>query len=363
MPSYRVLRVLRITIPVLILLSLAACGTLDVHLEMPGETRGTEGVTLEAVITADQGAEATITALAMERVHLAAQLTRQAASTVLTAPSLTPTCTLEPTVAPIDTPQPTSTPTSTPRPTSRPTRTPSRPLQILSFTARPDPIEREGTVTLAWNAPGATSVGITRLSPEGGIFVKTEGFDLPASGSIALQVPEEYTESVEYYLGARDANGALHKAYVIVGIICRYDEYMAHRCPLSQDIIWAAYEPFERGHMVWRSDTQEIYVLYADGSYETYEDTWREGDPVDVPGSPPPGLHEPVRGFGNLYAHQPRVREVLGWATAPEAGYDMEVETIRGGSGRYPAISTYFTLPDNRVVNLYPFTTTWEIVR
>jgi hypothetical protein len=239
---------------------------------------------------------------------------------------------------------------------------PNGPLQSLSFTASPDPVERGGTVTLTWNAPRTTSVGITRLSAEGDIFLETEALDLPASGSIALQVPEEYTESVKYYLGARDANGVLHKAYVTIGIICRYDEYIAPRCPLTQDAIWAAYEPFERGHMVWRSDTREIYVLYADGSYETFEDTWHEGDPVDIPGTPPPGLHAPVRGFGNLYAHRSRVREGLGWATAPEAGYTMGVETIRGGSGRYPATSVYFTLPDGHVVNLYPFTSTWEII-
>ena len=236
------------------------------------------------------------------------------------------------------------------------------PGEIRSFTANPDPVERGGTVTLTWNAPPTTSAGIIRLSPEGDIFLPTEAPYLPASGSITLQVPEEYTERVKYCLGARDANGTLHKAYVTIGIICRYDEYFAPRCPLTQDTIWAAYEPFERGHMVWRSDAREIYVLYADGRYETYEDTWHEGDPVDIPGAPPPGSQAPVRGFGYLYAHEPGVRQGLGWATDKEAGYTMVVETIRGGSGRYPGTSTYFTLPDNHVVNLYPFTSTWEIV-
>jgi hypothetical protein len=217
-------------------------------------------------------------------------------------------------------------------------------------------------VTLNWKARGVTSVGITRLSPEGDIFLETEALDLPASGSITLQVPDWYAERVRYYLGARDTSQVLHKAYVTVGIICPYEGYMAPRCPLTQDTIWAAYQPFERGFMIWRSDTREIYVLYASGSYETYEDTWHEGDPVDIPGTPPPGQHAPVRGFGNLYAHQASVREGLGWATAPEAGYSMNVETIQGGSGRYRATSVYFTFPDDQVVNLYPFTSTWEII-
>ena len=241
-----------------------------------------------------------------------------------------------------------------------PTPTPEEPPQVLSFTVSPDPVERGGMVTLSWNAPHATGIGITRLSPEGDIFLQTEALDLPASGSLTLQVPEEYTEAVKYYLGARDANGLLHKAYVTAGIICRYDEYIAPRCPLTQDHIWAAYEPFEHGHMIWRSDTREIYVLYDDGSYETFTDTWQEGDPVELSGNPPSGLYAPVRGFGNLYASQPQVRGRLGWATAPEAGYTLLIETTPGGSGRYPGISTYFTLPDSSVVNLYPFTSTWQ---
>jgi hypothetical protein len=252
------------------------------------------------------------------------------------------------------TPQPTNTPSPTPTPTHKPA------VRIRSFTASPDPIERSGTVTLTWDAPGAKAVGITRLSPTGDIFLEPEAINLPAQGSIQLQAPENYVESIKYYLGARDASGNLAKAYVTVGVICSYDEYIAPRCPLSQDHPWAAYEPFEYGHMVWREDTREIYVLYKDGDYETHQDTWQENDPVVIPGTPPPGLYAPVRGFGNLYASQPQVRARLGWATAEETGYTMWVETRPGGSGRYPGISTYFTLPDGSVLNLYPFTSTWQ---
>jgi hypothetical protein len=280
-------------------------------------------------------------------------------------PPLTTTVTAQPISRPSATttrrPQSTAAPTFTAQPTSRPSATPDQP-QLLSFTASPDPVEWKGTVTLTWNMSGMTGAGITRLSPRGDVFLETEALDLPASGSIAVKVPDEYTEAVKYYLGARDANGVLYQAYVTVGIICPYDEYMAHRCPLTQDTIWAAYEPFERGHMVWRSDTLQIHVLHADGSCETYEDSWHEGDPVEIPGSPSPGLYAPVRGFGNLYASRPDLRERLGWATAPEEGYTMRVETIPGGSGRYPATSVYFTLPNSDKVILYPFTSTWEII-
>jgi hypothetical protein len=153
--------------------------------------------------------------------------------------------------------------------------------------------------------------------------------------------------------------GCSTRAYVTVSIVCPYGEYLAPRCLLTQDRIWAAYEPFERGYMIWRSDTREIYVLFNGEGYETYEDTWREGNPVNIPGTPLPGLYVPVRGFGNLYTSQAHLRERLGWATASEVGYTMTVETIPGGSGRYRGTSSYFTLPDDRVINLYPFSSTW----
>jgi hypothetical protein len=215
-------------------------------------------------------------------------------------------------------------------------------------------------VTLAWDTSGVVDVSITRLSEDGDIFLETEALDLRAAGSLTVQVPEDYVESVKYYLGARSASGARYHAYVTVRILCPYDTYLAPRCPLTQTQIWAAYEPFEHGHMVWREDTREITVLYDDGSYESYADTWQEGDPVDIPGSPPPGRFAPVRGFGHLYAAQSHLRERLGWATATEVGYTMTVETLPGGSGLHRVSGIYFTLPDGRVISLYPFSSTWH---
>lgn len=286
-------------------------------------------------------------------------------STPVPAPELMATDTAEPTpppVAPTNTPRPRPTGTVIPTPThtAAPTDTPLTPVQTPSVIASPDPVERGGTVTVSWNAPGASSVGITRMSEEGDIFLETEALDLPAKGSITLQVPEDYIESVKYTLGARDAEGTLRHAYVTVGIICPYGAHIAPRCPLAQDSVWAAHQPFERGQMVWRSDTREIYVLFDNRTYEVYQDTWLEGDPINLPATPPPALFAPERGFGNLYANQPHLQESLGWATAAEVGYTMMVETIPGGSGRYRASSTFFALPDGRVISLYPFSSTWQ---
>lgn len=83
--------------------------------------------------------------------------------------------------------------------------------------------------------------------------------------------------------------------------------------------------------MIWRGDTRQIYVLRDDGSYQTFPDTFQEGDP-ERGGSPAPaGLQEPVRGFGQVWRENPAVREALGWAVAAEQGVEGTVrETPEG---------------------------------
>jgi hypothetical protein len=238
-------------------------------------------------------------------------------------------------------------------------------MTIASFTASPDPIERGGTVTLTWDVRNPSHVSITRLTPDGILLPENvEAPNIAASGSMALSVPEKYVTAVTYYLGASDANGVILGTYATVGIICPYDEYIASECPLTHDYVPAAYEPFEGGYMVWRGDTREIYVLYDDGRYKTYyeiyQDTWNEGEPINIEETPPPGLLAPVRGFGKLWASQPGVRDILGWATTEEIGYTMLIETVR--VGRHGLTEIYFELPDHRVVLLHGYPTNWEIL-
>jgi hypothetical protein len=89
-----------------------------------------------------------------------------------------------------------------------------------------------------------------------------------------------------------------------------------------------AVQPFERGSMVWIKGGYRqpdiIYVIFFDqgrGSlvWERFTDTWREGDPVSGGKQAPPGLYEPIRGFGKVWRENQRVSNTLGWATAPES--------------------------------------------
>lgn len=106
-------------------------------------------------------------------------------------------------------------------------------------------------------------------------------------------------------------------------------------CP-GQAAVWAetVAQPFEHGLMLWRAVPgpygSAIYAFFYDGRWPQWNptlDAWRPGQPEFDPAlQPPPGLFQPVRGFGLFWRTSTipqddalvTVRERLGWATAPE---------------------------------------------
>jgi hypothetical protein len=93
----------------------------------------------------------------------------------------------------------------------------------------------------------------------------------------------------------------------------------------------AAFQPFERGIMLWREDLRLIYVLQENGTWASYEDTWtpdlREPNLV-----PPQALYRPVRGFARVWTLDlDGPPSPIGWGTAPERGYAAVVQPFAHG--------------------------------
>ncbi len=107
-------------------------------------------------------------------------------------------------------------------------------------------------------------------------------------------------------------------------------------CPIemSYRVSTIAEETFQRGHVLWRKDTDDVYIVYdldANGSKLNQGDwqlnpvewKWDGSYPGGVGLQPPPGLIEPVRGFGWLWrTHLGGPHARLGWATDIEHGWD-----------------------------------------
>ncbi|MEQ8674050.1 MAG: hypothetical protein RLP44_24585 [Aggregatilineales bacterium] len=105
--------------------------------------------------------------------------------------------------------------------------------------------------------------------------------------------------------------------------------------------VYMAYQTYDNGFMIWRSDTGAIYAFYNNSglryvalpSYGNLPD-----NPVQDP--TPPNHIRPIRGFGKVWGNFADVRIALGWATSSEQGFSSNVSII-------PATNqTTFTLPD-----------------
>ncbi len=111
-------------------------------------------------------------------------------------------------------------------------------------------------------------------------------------------------------------------------------------CPTTPaSITWAAWQPFERGHMLWRDDTNLVYVLHfrngtniSAGDWRLIVDQWDGSNPEGIGLSPPPGLYEPKRGFGwvwRTYLGGPSSQ--VGWASEEEKGFCVKVQPFEQG--------------------------------
>jgi hypothetical protein len=109
--------------------------------------------------------------------------------------------------------------------------------------------------------------------------------------------------------------------------------------------VQAAYQPFERGFMIWLGDRRRIWVAVCctstipmGGRWLSFDDAWFAGMPESDPSIVPPnGLYQPVRGFGLVWrtlsdpGSVGSIRDLLGWATAPEQGYTAHLVYMPGG--------------------------------
>lgn len=253
----------------------------------------------------------------------------------------------------------TPTPTHTPSPPHPLTPTP-QPL-IHFFQANVAIADPGDTLELSWATSNATRVTLYRLMPSGqlGTF-----WDVAPNGTFVYTTAPTDRNHVDFALFAGNASGAWVQATVTVPLTCPDTWFFApapNECPWAAPLYSAgAEQSFERGFMVWVEAQDQIYVLFSDGQspgWKVLYDNWDEGDPVDDPTLiPPAGLYQPVRGFGLIWREEAGVRDRLGWATAPEAGFT----TIYQSTARPKYNEFYLLALDSAIWHLFPELSRWE---
>jgi hypothetical protein len=149
------------------------------------------------------------------------------------------------------------------------------------------------------------------------------------------------------------------------GLGCPYSYYYCYggTCSGEQAMV-SAVQRFERGSMIWVNrptweGTQWVYVLFSDGTYQRFVDTFRDGDPESDPSIvPPEGLYQPIRGFGKVWREGTgaQVRERLGWATEPEQGGDGAWQSFERGL-------MFWIGPVDRIFVIYGYDLSWNPIR
>jgi LysM domain len=116
----------------------------------------------------------------------------------------------------------------------------------------------------------------------------------------------------------------------------------------------ATYQLYENGLMIYRTDTQTIYVLVNDGRYFEFAPSQYGGLPDNpVRAATPPGKIRPAFGFGKVWGNHWYVRMAIGWAVLTEQGYTTTVTNLS-------PVQLSLTLPDRRTVRLNRDFKSWQ---
>jgi hypothetical protein len=226
---------------------------------------------------------------------------------------------------------------------------------IVSFSATPAATTPGAAVTLAWEVRGTGGVTIEQSVPNVTAAPVVISAQSP-KGTAQVFLPAYAMYGVTYTLKTADGT---ESAQTQVAVQCPNTFFFGpgDGCPAAPaQQVGAVFQQFEGGYMLWRQDTNEIYVHYQEGAIDHgaaryfVSADYAALPNVAVDDMPPLDRQAPTQGFAKVWANAPGVREKLGWATAGETGYTANVQAVALTREPRPLYAFYVSLPDGGVV-------------
>ena len=219
-----------------------------------------------------------------------------------------------------------------------PTSTPPRPaLAIDLFAVDVEEIGATRRLSFNWETSGANRVRLLD-----GTEQRATPWEVPSDGTLIVVLPSTKYRDPPMTLMAQYESDDPTIAQVVSRTItieweCQYAYFFAPvpaACPVDEAVsTWAAEQVFENGRMLWLQEIRSggftsedlLFVLFDDGRWQWYPDTWTSDQPESDPSIiPPQGRVQPQRGFGKVWREHAEVRERIGWGLALEQGYYAE---------------------------------------
>jgi hypothetical protein len=193
---------------------------------------------------------------------------------------------------------------------------------IENFGASGEAVDNTEPVTLSWSATGDNAYFYLCAVDE--CVRPADAQALPLSGAVTFNSFNSAGE-FRYRLDVDGAGGPVTQDATVTVTCAQAWLGGVGASPLCPEdpprTVYAVWQQFEHGVMLWFSDTGQVYVMDEGGRLRVYEDQYVEGqpDPADVA---PDGRFTPVRGFGVIWSALGGADSPLGWAMTREVGYD-----------------------------------------
>lgn len=234
---------------------------------------------------------------------------------------------------------------------------------IRYFTTDSEFVTPGENVTLFWSVDGADRARIYRVDEDGERLFR---WDVMGEGQITVATRATDREAARFLLTAQIGQVEIEQL-LLIPLRCVdiwfFDPPPDACAAAPAELTTEAEQTFERGRMVWVAALDRIYVVFEDGArpgWAMYPDEFNEGDPErDESLAPPPGLEQPIRGFGLVWRNNPRVRERLGWGVSPEVSF----EGMMQADSAEPSLATlYLRLRDGGILALDAQTNEWDVL-